>query len=109
MGHESSYDLSISIFVSCLYSFGPSRSWSKGYRYSEVSLVYNSSQRRIQGGQIRPWPHHRSCQWSLAPLETRKSNDSTVNLLKSKHFFYTSYWLFERAVASLVYKPRKTV
>ena len=31
-------------------------------------------------------PPHRSCQWSLAPLEGRKSNDSTVNLWKSKGF-----------------------
>ena len=41
---------------------------------------------RIQGGQIRPWPPHRSWQWSLAPLGSRKSNDSIVNLSKSKDF-----------------------
>src|SRR6218665_3217108 len=39
------------------------------------------------GGQIRPWPPHRNCQWSLAPpLRDRKSNGSIVILLKSKEF-----------------------
>ena len=38
------------------------------------------------GEPIRPWPPHRSWQWSLAPLEDRKCNGRTVNLLKSKDF-----------------------
>src|SRR6218665_1464289 len=37
-------------------------------------------------GPIRPWPPHRSRQWSLAPLEGRKCNGSTMNLSKSKDF-----------------------
>jgi len=44
------------------------------------------SQWRIQRGQIRPWPPHRSWQRSLAPLGGRKSNDSIVNLWKCKDF-----------------------
>ena len=37
------------------------------------------------GGKSGHGPHG-SCQWSLAPLGGRKSNDSIVNLSKSKDF-----------------------
>ena len=41
---------------------------------------------RIQEGQIRPWPPVEVGKRSLAPLGSRKSNDSIVNLWKSKDF-----------------------
>src|SRR6218665_2938258 len=47
--------------------------------YSSVSLYSGESR-----GQTRPWPPHRSWQWSSAHLGGRKSNDSIVNLSKCK-------------------------
>src|SRR6218665_3638038 len=48
----------------------------------------SAGQWRIQEGeQIRPWPPHRSWQWTLAlPFGGRKNNDSIVKLAKCKDF-----------------------
>ena len=49
-----------------------------------VDLFWSSGGSR--GGKSGHGPPHRSWQWSLAPLGGRKSNESIVNLPKSKDF-----------------------
>ena len=46
----------------------------------------NALRGQVQRGLIRPWPLHRSWQWSLGPLGGRKNNESSVIFPKFKVF-----------------------
>ena len=59
--------------------------WNCLQHRQQLLKQFHNEQWRIQGGKFGHGPH-RSWQWSLPPLEGRRSNDKTVNLWKSKEF-----------------------